>query len=237
MKKCFTILAFAALVAGPISAQSNWSFGGGLALDIFGEITTVDIAVPGVGNFRTQAAPVFAGFGIFRFVDIGFSELSVTLMGGPSDAELNISWMGITEIERASGSFVALDFGIKLKPLLFLPHTGRGYGWSWFPYMGIGYTAMLISVIDGEVDPRRSSHLNAFRLGFGMGFDFNISESMFIRTSMYMGLRLRSRNSRDIANEAVSVFQEHNPYLEGNLTHSGLGVNIPTLRVGLGFRR
>jgi hypothetical protein len=148
----------------------------------------------------------------------------MAFMGGPSI--IGFSTPAILDEPAFSynlgGSFVALDFSL-LGKLPFV--VGRQRNSAIFPLLGIGYNLVLSATYDDEsVDT--PSDLSTFRLQFGLGADFGLSETMFIRTSLLGAYRFAPRYIRDIVGEVEQV-----PFLSTDT--SGWGV---TFKIGLGFR-
>ena len=173
-----------------------------------------------------QTAPVTSsisveqvGFGAWGFLDATFAELSVGVMGGPVD------WYRDGDEEATEhGSFAALDFSL----LGRFPIAVAGGSVSVFPLLGIGYSVVLVSREEFAGDyPGTPSHLNSFRLQFGAGGDFNISERAFVRTSVLGTWRFAGRYLNDLAREL-----RNEPNTEAT-TRGDVGV---TVKVGVGLR-
>jgi len=210
-KKCLLVLALAAFVAGGVFAESLFSVGGGLMFD-GGRIGSVS---EGGGTGRLNAY----GFGAYAFADATFAELSLGLMAGRSSYGESAGAFS----SSITGSFFAIDISALGK----LPIMLESGNITAFPLAGIGYTAMLS--VGGDLgalldlDPDASaSHFNTFRLQFGGGADFDVSDSMFVRASLLGAWRFAPRFARDAA--ALS---------SGASAHGGFGV---TAKVGIGFR-
>jgi len=159
------------------------------------------------------------GFGAWGFLDVTFAELSVGFMGGPVD------WYREGDEEPTHfGSFAALDFSLMGR----LPFALAGGNISVFPLLGIGYSVVLMSREEFTGGyPRTPSHLNSFRIQFGAGGDFNISERAFVRTSVLGAWRFAGRYLDDLAGEL-----RNEPTTEAT-TRGDVGI---TVKVGVGLR-
>jgi len=203
-------------LAGGVFAQSPFSVGGGVLFDM---------ADLGYGRTRVPAGapPVFlsvehVGFGAWGFLDARFAELSVGFMGGPTEWYLEND-----EEATYHGSFAALDFSL----LGRFPFALVGGRVSVFPLLGVGYNLVLLSQRIGEGYPESPSHLSNFRIQFGAGGDFGISERAFVRTSVLGAWRFAGRYFTDWAGEQRSR-PEDRTYVVGDF---GL-----TVKAGIGFR-
>lgn len=213
MKKGLVVLVLSVFLAGgvfasPFQQPIQLSTGGGFLFDM--GINNLDINAPlgagGVYDVRNL------GFGAWGFFDITFAELSIAVMGG-------YSGLGFL-VGDVDGSFVALDFSLLGKlPISVGRHS------AFFPLLGIGYNLVLAADYDG-FSFNNPSELSTFRLQFGLGADFGISQTIFIRTSLLGAYRFAPRYLRDIADIAERV-----PGISTDT--SGFG---GTFKIGIGFR-
>lgn len=217
-KKTLLALAFAAFVAGEAFAESNslWSVGGGFIFDAGVSAVDTSQRVPGIGVIRNEFNFVQIGLGGWVFVDARFAELSIALFGGPS--MWRADFLGVVDEEW--GSFFAMDFSLLGKWPIALRQTTA------FLALGIGYTLAFSSNVEGERYPDSPSDLNVFRVQFGFGFDIDLSERLFFRTSYLGFIRFRSRYFREFAQELES-------FLNVGAETFGGGA---TVKIGVGFR-
>ena len=129
---------------------------------------------------------------------------------------------GGTNVSRVyNGSFLSLDFSLlgKLPVLL-----GRRENFAIYPLLGIGYNIMLSAMGDyGNVIRDmgyKTSDLNTFRIQFGLGTDFNITENIFLRASFLGAYRFAPHILRDLRVPGIN-------------TTGGLGMNA---KIGIGYR-
>ena len=218
-RKGLLAVVFTVFLTGVVFAQSPFSVGGGVLFDM---------AELGYGRARAPGTvpppPVFlsvehVGFGAWGFLDARFAELSVGFMGGPTE------WY-LENDEEATyyGSFAALDFSL----LGRFPFDLVGGRVSVFPLIGVGYNLVLLSRMFGEDHPESPSHLSTFRIQFGAGGDFGISERIFVRTSVLGAWRFASRYFNDWASE-----QRARPEIDRAHAVGDFGV---TVKVGVGLR-
>ena len=200
--------------------QFGISAGGGIMFDHanLGYVRT-RVSAPGAAAVTNSISVEHLGFGAWGFLDVTFAELSVGFVGGPAD------WYRDGDEESTEhGSFAALDFSL----LGRIPFALAGGNVSIFPLLGIGYNVVLVSREDFVGDyPNTASHLNSFRLQFGVGGDFDISERAFVRTSVLGTWRFAGRYLDDLAGEL-----RNEPNTEAT-TRGDAGV---TMKVGVGLR-
>ena len=176
--------------------------------------TATDIAVTNSISVEHQ------GFGACGFLDLTFAELSIGILGGPADY-----YRAGDEEPTHRGTFAALDFSL----LGRFPFELMGGNVSLFPLLGIGYNVVLMSREDFVGDyPATTSHMNSFRLQFGAGGDFDISERAFLRTSVLGTWRFPVRYLEDRATEI-----RNGPTPMEATTRGDIGI---TVKLGVGFR-
>jgi len=214
-------ILLAALAAGAHAApQFGMSAGGGFMFDYagLGYVRTRDslAAGPAAGS---SISVEHAGFGAWGFFDATFAEIALAIVGGPVD------WYRDGDEEATSyGSFAALDFSV----LGRFPFAIAGGRVSVFPLLGAGYTVVLMSREDFVGGyPSAPSRLNSFRMQFGAGGDFGISERVFIRTSALGTWRFPVRYLEGLADDLRAL-----PGMEA-MTRGDFGA---TVKVGVGFR-
>jgi len=205
--------------------QFGLSIGGGLDFDgggIGGMQSDQD------SNFRHGVENY--GFGAWLFADATFAELSVAFRVGPA-----VQWsegtatagggmfgggvMTFATGERKSGSFTAMDISLVGK----FPFSLRGGSISLFPLLGAGYNIVLSTSIDDKsfsdiTGGKSVSELSTFRIHFGVGSDFDISETLFFRAALLGNYRF-----------APSYFSN----FDG---HTGFGDIGGTVQLGVGIR-
>jgi len=214
MKKGLVVLVLSVFLAGGVFASPFQPFqrsaGGGFLFD-FG-VNVLNVDNPSYPDDDDYFNVINMGFGAWGFFDITFAELSIAVMGGPSSLGFYLS--------SISGSFVALDFSLLGK----LPFSVGRYS-AFFPLFGIGYNLVLSATYDGN-SFNSPSHLSTFRLQFGLGADFGLSETMFIRTSLLGAYRFAPRYLNDIADIVERLH-------DASTDTYGFGV---TFKLGIGFR-
>ena len=219
VRKALLATVLTTFLTGAVFAQSPLSVGGGILFDM---------AELGYGRTRVSQgtvspAPFLSveqiGFGAWGFLDARFAELSVGFMGGPTEWYLEND-----EEATESGSFAALDFSL----LGRFPFSLGGANVSVFPLLGVGYNLVLLSRMFGDGYPDSPSHLSSFRIQFGAGGDFGISERAFVRASVLGAWRFAGRYFNDWARE-----QRERPEVDRAHTTGDLGL---TVKIGVGLR-
>jgi len=216
-RKGLLILALAAFVAGGVSAMEvpplQFSVGGGLSFDYSRVLYWENFP----GNIRHAGSLEHFGFGGWLFADATFAELAIAVQGGPG------TWLLPQPFGEISASFVAMDFTLLGK----FPFTFSGGSFSLFPLLGIGYNLVLSVSADDEavLGTRLDSpgDFSAFRIKWGAGGDFNLSESLFIRASLLASFSFPPSVVSDFAH-AQPVWTEYT---------GGFGA---TVRIGIGLR-
>ena len=236
MKRGFLVLALAAFVAGGVFADSLFSVGGGFSFD-GGRLGSVPFEGSDSGAGWSESWSGFegfnaTGFGGHVFFDMTFVEFSIGLMGGPMHGVMHeeFSWTDNGDSGSGTfrglykGTFLALDFSL-LGRLPFAIGNGNA---SIFPLLGIGANIVLSArtlngddVADLFGDDHSAVNFSTFRFQFGVGADFNITDSVFFRISALGNYRFAPTLIRDWADEA------------GENHRGGFGGAV---RMGVGFR-
>ena len=218
-RKFLLTVVLAAFLDAGVFAQSPFSVGGGVLLDVADLGYGRARVSPGTMSPQPFLSVEHVGFGAWAFLDARFAELSVGFMGGPSE------WYLENDEEATEyGSFAALDFSL-LGRLPFSLGTGNV---SVFPLLGVGYNLVLLSRMFGEDYPDSPIRLSSFRIQFGGGGDFDISERAFVRASVLGAWRFAGRYFTDWARE-----QRERPEIDRADAVGDLGL---TVKVGVGLR-
>jgi opacity protein-like surface antigen len=205
-KKIVLALLMAALLVGGAFAEGfSMSAGGGLLFDLS-------------GNNGVKAGDYYAGtrnlsFGGYGFFDATYAEVDVSFAYGMLTAVMDGG--GASGSEDA-GSVLQLGFSLLGKYPIDLG------SFTLFPLLGINYNMVL-----SASDPDGNSIDNAgdsSQLGFlaGVGADFGLTDSLYLRAEGLFQLRLPSKVQSDMAdfsNDASTTF--------------GMG---PRIKVGVGYK-
>ena len=216
------LLAFALMALAPcgLFANSLWSAGGGLYNGFRGEIMT--LSDPGV-NAETFALDI----GVWGFIDARYVELSLALTSGPAWGLFEAGVIG----DMYRGNSVALDASLmgKLPFSAFFssiahPESKVSGFWS----AGIGFNAVLLSAMWGEPFPsERAIDLSTLSARLGCGVDADISDRLYLRTHLFLGLNLlASKDARDAMAEMEKDF---------NVSPTIFGLTA-ALKIGIGIR-
>lgn len=222
-RKGLLAVVLAALVAIGGFAESPFSVGVGLVLDLAFD----GFEVRESGTLMGDAFNANIGFGLWSFVDARVLQASLGLFAGPAFAEYRYrSSAGPLVTEEFSGAFVALDFSLLGRFPIYFRNVMRGS--SWFPLLGVGYTAVVFATYDGERE-NIPSDFNTLRIISGVGMDIALGQTNthFLRLQMLAAYRLPN----NMMAESVRYLE---PYAQ-NLRSSGGGFSV-TFKAGWGFR-
>lgn len=178
-KKGLLVFVLAAtFVTGSAFSQVQFSAGGGF---IFNGGRTGGVTTEAGGKEAFTGFNAL-GFGGFIFADATYAELAVAFMGGPNNSVI------IVDGERKSPSDMgqpdpsltsaALDISLLGKYPIAVGNV------TIFPLAGFGLTAVLSQ--KGELNGKsenndKAGDLSTFRLQLGIGSDFNLTESIYLR--------------------------------------------------------
>ena len=205
MKKGFLVLVCVCITAFAFGADFKMSTGGGV---FGGAINGVkgDQEVE-VGPIKTTTETLFSSptFGGFFFFDATYVEANLAYMyGTPSSSFItkttNSGSLVSSGSDDFSGSFSALEIALLGKYPFKL-----GERWNLFPLLGISYMMVFHSEAEGIT---ANKPFEASRLGFqgGVGADFSLTKSLFLRGEFLWYIWLPSQSERDALKEgSVSV--------------------------------
>jgi len=222
MKKVVILLVLATLFAGGVFGQSSMSAGGGLLFDMsFGNGHSYEFGDESGGVGRNNT--VIGAFGFFDFtyavIDLSFGYgmiTNFTKYKGPQES---------FEETYDGDSMLQLGIGILGKYPISIG------SFTLFPMLGINYNIALSYVYEdgsnyNEQDDvnkvSAAEDLSQFGILAGVGFDFPLSNAMYLRAEALFNLRFPGKYWSDIAKE------------ESDNTKATLGVG-PRIKVGIGF--
>ena len=211
-----------------------------------------------IDNEATTKAP-WVGGGAFLFLDANYVEAFVGFTAGggkwkqESKQNQTISYGGQSQSnndsdsEEADVSFSALNFGYLLKlpialsdKITFFPAAGIDYQLSvggkltYTEELGpnLGDTTITIKW-DGEDGPD-ADYFSALMFKFGVGFDFGLTETIYLRSELLYGIRLASLIEKSMQGGGYIPDEVKDQVdVTGPRTRLGHGL---TVKVGLGFR-
>jgi hypothetical protein len=187
-KKCFLVLAFAAVVVSGAFALPEFRVSAGLGGNFsndFGGGVEVSIAGTRAAHVKTP----YIGGGGFVFFDLTFAELSLGFFTANGTIEDHDRATGITLRPGFSG--LGLDVGLLGKYPFAVSNR-----LSLFPLFGVTYRTMLSADIGGVTN----DHPGDFRtvwFRFGGGLDFSFTNNTFVRLGALYGFRLENRFEDD----------------------------------------
>ena len=183
-------------------------------------------------------------YGAFLFADATWVILCVGIQGGINNYKENI-------IFDSEGGIKSLTSGLGSETMLVLGLLGKypfrlSERLTIFPMAGLEYQIALtqhrepegrtsynrtdgIRETDVNGNPYKLSTWNSLFVDIGAGLDFSFSSSLYLRTELLYGFRLRTPYELDALEKTKTAVNAPNPKLNG-LT-SG-----PTLRVSAGWR-
>jgi len=188
-KKLVLALLMATLLAGGAFAQEKFfSAGGGLLLvPSFGKIT-----VPYMGGDMSIKTSRF-GIGVNAFFDAKYAELNVGLLFGRQKQE--VSGYSSSEVDLSEitlGLIGKYPFSIGEKFVIF-------------PFAGLDVNFNLAAKSDGEDvtlgDYSRAEYFTSLSILFGVGFDFSITQSIYLRAEAGYGIVFNSKYMQDMVDD------------------------------------
>lgn len=178
-KKGLLVLALAVIVAGAGFADIALSAGGGAVYS--GDFTAGITLDAGVASAEIEMPS--HGFGAYGFFDATYVEVSASLLWGT----LSIGGSSGFDLDTTT-----LSLGLLGK---YPIHLGKIV---LFPAAGIVYNYVLSAAYE-STSFSDASDLSTFGLRLGVGLDFGITEKLFIRGTVLLGLNLPSKFENDWA--------------------------------------
>ncbi|MCL1993350.1 MAG: hypothetical protein FWG66_10450 [Spirochaetes bacterium] len=225
--------AAAAPVAAPLpqrERQRLFSIGAGMMIDFMSSDSEVryPVAVSSLDHAYTMVMDSdHVGFGGWVFFDARFAEFSVGFFAGPTDIEFQRVGGGDDELilDKYTGLLFAMDFNLLLRwPIPIVGGTIELY-----PLLGFGYHMVLRNNLPNLVESRdissSTSAFNVWRVNFGAGADFFVSQTTFIRLQGMAYYRTPSTVERNFQRDRTEGATRGPLYGFGG-----------TFRVGVGFR-
>jgi hypothetical protein len=145
------------------------------------------------GNNSYSSDEVRLGFWRWIFADAKFAELSVGLLGGPLWIRNRQSFDGSTVYDnKYKGSFFAVDISLLGK----YPFSLASGSILLFPLLGIGYQAIASATLE-DYDIDTPSDLSVFKLMVGIGSDFALGRTLYLRVSLLGYYRFADKYEKD----------------------------------------
>jgi len=167
MKKYVLILVLTFVAAGAFAAGFGFSVGGGLLFDY-----SANNGIEQDGDYLGHRTTSFGGFAFFDAtyaeLDISFAYGSVTTVAESPSQSISIA--------EDSGSMLQLGFSLLGKYPININKK-----FILFPLLGINYNRVLSYTEDGEDVPKAGELLSQFGFQGGIGFDFFLSKTLFLR--------------------------------------------------------
>ena len=228
MKRTILIVVLLVLAAAGAFGQAiSISIGGGALFDwSFNNGVSTSITVPGVDTYELYAGTRNMSFGGFVFVDATYVEVNISfaygLLTGVLDVPKDLEFIFGKSDTVDAGNMLQLGFSALFKyPLDFGKVT-------FFPLLGASYN-MVLSQKDKDGNDFDSSGLKArkylsqFGLLGGVGFDFTLSGTLFLRIETLCHVRFPSKFISDAVDAA------------GDDVYATLGIS-PQVKIGVGYR-
>jgi len=201
-------------------------FGGGVKASFFG-MTLLEINYPHTGG------------GFYGFVDGQYVEFSggLTFAGGKMDVKSGMGdlfggggWddddddfdLGIPGVgDDIKTSFTFLNFGLLLKYPIEMSES-----MTLFPAAGINYSHCMSAKLKAggmEEEAEDSGDLSRLWFKFGGGADFELSEKMYLRTTLLYGIGMKNKLEKDLVDMGDGLFN--------TVTQHGIDI-----KAGIGFK-
>jgi len=203
-KKVVLALLMTALLAGGVFAEGfSMSAGGGLLFDLSG-----NNGVKAGGSYAGVRNLSFGGYGFF---DATYVEVDVSFAYGK-----------LTYVAEGGGSSASEDFGNAMQlGLSLLGKYPIDLGsFTLFPLLGINYNMVLSHKLDG-VSNDKPGDLSQLGILGGVGADFGLTDSLYLRAEGLFQLRLANKYQKDLAD------------MYDASTTLGMG---PRIKVGIGYK-
>jgi outer membrane protein W len=215
MKKSFLVLVILALAAGGAFAQIGLSTGGGLFFDgSFGNGMEMSL-----GGKKITTSINNTSFGAYGFFDatymeasLGFAYGTLKLKGDDGDKSDSDDMGTAMQISFTVLGKYPIDLGVI----------------TLFPMLGLSYNLVVsLELKDGyKKSGIEAENLGQLGLLGGIGLDYDLTQSMYLRASLLLHLRFASKHMTDNVDDLKKMRMDANTTL-------GVG---PRIQVGLGFR-
>ena len=244
MKKAVLLLLVLALSKNVFALDIPLSVGAGGLLGYTFTRYTLEGKNPDGGNAESSQSMDRIDYGGFLFFDAKYAVLSVILQGGNSRYSENMIFESETAADTTgTGSELSLGFSLMGK----YPFTINERV-TWFPMLGVEYQIALVQKRkqDGIEYNRTDGHLvedrdkndepyplsawNSWWINVGAGLDYDLTESLFLRSELFFGFRLPT------AYEMGALEVVKNPPM--NVKNPSLGglTGSPTMKISIGYR-
>jgi len=215
MKKSISVLVLLVLVTvGSAFAQISLSAGGGVLFDHSRNngFKVKEDGVNGSAGFNET------NFGGFIFFDATYVEFDVAFAYG--------SWKSYAknDFKDAEGEFVADLSVLQLNFALLGKYPIEVGGFTIFPLLGFNYNRVLSAKADGEDISEFVKLGDLAQIGLlgGIGADFNINNSLYVRAEGLFQIRFACKYQKDMKK-----------LMDAGKTTLGLG---PVIKVAVGYK-
>jgi outer membrane protein W len=223
MKKNFLVLVILALVAGGAFAQVSLSAGIGAFFDAsYGN--GMEMANDPIKLTQTMDNTSFGGY---VFLDATYVEVGMGFAYGTLKSTSELKGTGFFDGSTTTdGSAMQLSFTLLGKYPISLGAA------TLFPMFGLSYNLILSmggDIGDGlEASDNSAGDFSQLGLLGGVGLDFDLTQSLYLRVSALFHLRLASKYMTDVVNDVKEINS-------GTNINTTLGIG-PRIQLGLGFR-
>jgi len=188
-KKVVLVLLMATLLAGGVFAQEKFfSAGAGISL------------TPTFGSWEMLGTTIDKSgfdFGINAFFDAKYAELNVGILFGIQKLDIPGSSREMNTATLTLGLIGKYPFSIGDKFVIF-------------PFVGLDYSINLSAKQDGDdvYDDAsdRAEYFNNLSLLLGVGFDYNLTEAIYLRLKAGYGIVFNTKTEQDLDDIGVTVF-------------------------------
>jgi len=185
-KKIVLALLMTALLAGGVFAQGFLSAGGGLAI-------SPSFSTGKYDGKELDDASVGFDAGLNLFFDAKYVEVNLGLLFGNTKSAKDAGGKGIDTTTLTLGLVgkYPFEFGTKF---------------ALFPFLGIDYSINLGAKSDGEEikdegDFKKADYFNALSILLGIGFDFGLTDSIYLRLEAGYGIVLNTKVQADLVSK------------------------------------
>jgi hypothetical protein len=244
-KKTFGVLGFIALTAARIFAQPvDLSAGGGffLTADTGGGVHGSGVSTIFGTMLTAKSSNPYLGGGVFGFFDAQYAEITLGVFSASGKARAKLAYpfyRSVVRDDAVKTSYTGVNLGIAGK----FPME-QGGGLTVFPLMGLD-VQMFLAAEDKKKNPLKSlagveeaSGLNALWLRFGVGADYRVTDTIFVRFEVIYGIRLTNEvedKSTAFLQSEVNRLKAKNPDYNINGTFHVTPGNGPLIRFAAGY--
>jgi len=220
------VLLIAVLAAGVAFAAPEFKMsagGGGVFGTYFGGGYETTGKIGGTSVSQNLEMP-YTGGGGYGFFDATYAELSMGFFMGKIKMKETMSGGGYSSSSEFSANLTNLFFGLYGKYPFTLSDK-----LSLFPLLGLEYHICLSATGEDDSEADDPGDFSALWLKAGIGMDFSLTDSIYLRLGVLYGARFTNQFETDMWDYAKSSYDETGDSSAG-------GQHGLTVRLAVGFK-